>query len=81
LEEIIMKNVVVYTSSTCPYCTMVKNHLKEKGVDYVEKNVSTDNQARKELMSMGHMGVPVVLIDGEEVVGFDKDRIDALLGA
>ncbi|NMR95833.1 glutaredoxin family protein, partial [Vibrio parahaemolyticus] len=59
-----MKNVVVYTSSTCPYCTMVKNHLKEKGVDYVEKNVSTDNQARKELMSMGHMGVPVVLIDG-----------------
>jgi glutaredoxin len=60
---------------------MVKNHLKEKGVDYVEKNVSTDNQARKELMSMGHMGVPVVLIDGEEVVGFDKDRIDALLGA
>jgi glutaredoxin len=60
---------------------MVKNHLREKGVDYVEKNVSTDNQARKELMSMGHMGVPVVLIDGEEVVGFDKDRIDALLGA
>ncbi len=76
-----MKNVVVYTSSTCPYCTMVKNHLKEKGVDYVEKNVSTDNQARRELMSMGHMGVPVILIDGEEIVGFDKDKIDALLGA
>ncbi|TFZ41429.1 glutaredoxin family protein [Soehngenia longivitae] len=76
-----MKNVVVYTSSTCPYCTMVKNHLKEKGVDYVEKNVSTDNQARRELMSMGHMGVPVVIIDGEEIVGFDKDRIDSLLGA
>jgi len=76
-----MKNVVVYTSSTCPYCTMVKNHLREKGVDYVEKNVSTDNQARRELMSMGHMGVPVVIIDGEEIVGFDKDRIDSLLGA
>jgi len=81
LEEIIMKNVVVYTSSTCPYCTMAKNHLKEKGIDFVEKNVSTDNEARKELMSMGHMGVPVILIDGEEIVGFDKDRIDALLGA
>ncbi|MBC7087833.1 glutaredoxin family protein [Soehngenia saccharolytica] len=76
-----MKNVVVYTSSTCPYCTMAKNHLKEKGVDYVEKNVSTDNEARKELMAMGHMGVPVILIDGEEIVGFDKDKIDALLGA
>ncbi|HOK63339.1 MAG TPA: glutaredoxin family protein [Soehngenia sp.] len=76
-----MKNVVVYTSSTCPYCTMAKNHLKEKGIDFVEKNVSTDNEARKELMSMGHMGVPVILIDGEEIVGFDKDRIDALLGA
>jgi len=76
-----MKNVVVYTSSTCPYCTMAKNHLKEKGIDFVEKNVSTDSEARKELMSMGHMGVPVILIDGEEIVGFDKDRIDALLGA
>jgi len=74
-----MANVVVYTSSTCPYCTLAKNYLSEKGVEYTEKNVQTDKEARKELMTMGHMGVPVVVVDGEEVVGFDKEKLDTLL--
>lgn len=73
------KNVVVYTSNTCPYCTLAKNYLTEKGVSYVEKNVQTDKDARKELMAMGHMGVPVLVVDGEEVVGFDRDRLETLL--
>ncbi len=74
-----MANVVVYTSSTCPYCVSAKDYLKEKGIAYTEKNVQTDKDARKELMAMGHMGVPVLVIDGEEVVGFDKAKIDSLL--
>ncbi|MBC8590225.1 glutaredoxin family protein [Wansuia hejianensis] len=74
-----MKNVLVYTSNTCPYCTLAKNYLDEKGVEYTEKNVQTDSGARQELMAMGHMGVPVLVIDGEEIVGFDKDKIDTLL--
>ncbi len=75
-----MKNVVVYTSSTCPYCTLVKDHLNGKGVEFAEKNVSIDREAREELMAKGHTGVPVVVIDGEEVVGFNKEKIDSLLG-
>lgn len=74
-----MADVKVYTSSTCPYCVSAKEYLKEKGVEYTEKNVQTDKEARKELMAMGHMGVPVLVIDGEEIVGFDKDKIDNLL--
>lgn len=74
-----MKNVIVYSSNTCPYCTLAKDYLEEKGVEYTEKNVQTDKEARKELMAMGHMGVPVVVIGGEEIVGFDKDKIDELL--
>ncbi|GFN36548.1 glutaredoxin family protein [Tepidimicrobium xylanilyticum] len=74
-----MSNVVVYTSSTCPYCVSVKEYLEEKGVSYTEKNVSTDVDARKELMKMGHMGVPVTIIDGQEVVGFDRNKLDELL--
>lgn len=74
-----MANVTVYTSNTCPYCISAKDYLKEKGIDYTEKNVQTDKDARKELMAMGHMGVPVLVIDGEEVVGFDKEKIDTLL--
>ena len=76
-----MNDVIVFSSSTCPYCTLAKNHLAEKGVAFVEKNVSSDKEARKELMAMGHMGVPVVVINGTEIVGFDKDRIDSLLDA
>lgn len=74
-----MSNVIVYTSSTCPYCTLAKNYLSEKGIEYTEKNVQTDKEARKELMAMGHMGVPVLVVDGEEIVGFDKDKLDDLL--
>lgn len=74
-----MKQVIVYSSSTCPYCTMVKNFFDSKGINYIEKNVSTDTTARKELMGMGHMGVPVSIIDGTEVVGFDKQKLEDLL--
>ncbi|HHV46234.1 MAG TPA: glutaredoxin family protein [Tissierellia bacterium] len=72
-------NVIVYTSNTCPYCVAAKDYLHERGVSYTEKNIQTDPSARKELMRMGHMGVPVIIIDGEEIVGFDRAKIDELL--
>lgn len=74
-----MSKVVVYSSNTCPYCVSAKEYLTEKGVEFEEKNVQTNPEARQELMKMGHMGVPVLLIDGEEIVGFDKPKIDAAL--
>ncbi|QQY79889.1 glutaredoxin-like YruB-family protein [Keratinibaculum paraultunense] len=74
-----MANVIIYTSNTCPYCISAKNYLDEKGIDYIEKNIQTDPSARKELMDMGYMGVPVLIINGEEVVGFDQAKIDELL--
>ena len=73
------KNVVIYTSNTCGYCHMAKDYLKEIEVEYTEKNVSTDPQARKELMSQGFMGVPVIFVDEEVIQGFDKNRLDELL--
>ncbi len=74
-----MSKVVVYTSNTCPYCTMAKDYLKEKGVEYEEKNVQNDAAARDELISMGYTGVPVLVIGEEEIVGFDRARIDGAL--
>lgn len=73
------KEVIVYSSSTCPHCVSAKNYLTEKGVEYTEKNVSTDMEARKELIAKGYMGVPVIIVDGEEIVGFDKAKLDTLL--
>ena len=75
-----MSKVVVYSSNTCPYCVSAKQYLSENGVEFEERNVQTSADARQELMQMGHMGVPVILIDDEEIVGFDKDRIDGALG-
>ncbi len=74
-----MKNIKIYSSSTCSNCALAKEYLKEKGYEYEEKNVSTDPVAKKELISMGYMGVPVIMIDDEVVVGFDKIKLDELL--
>lgn len=74
-----MADVTVYSTDTCPHCVAAKDYLSQKGVDYTEKNVQNDTDARKELMSMGHMGVPVIVVDEEEIVGFDRARLDELL--
>lgn len=73
------KKVVVFTSNTCGYCHMAKDYLNEINVAFEEKNVSTDAEARKELMSQGFMGVPVIYVGDEVIQGFDKVRLDALL--
>lgn len=70
----------VYTIDTCIYCTKVKKYLSEKKVKYEEKNVQEDSKARKELLSMGYRTVPVIVLGKEEIVGFDKEKIDKILG-
>lgn len=73
-------NVTVYTTNTCPWCVKVKDYLKENNVQYTEKNVSADRSAAKEMIDKSQQrGVPVVDINGNIVVGFDKEQIDALL--
>ncbi len=71
-----MSKVKVYTTPTCVYCVTVKNFLKEKNIDYTEVDVSVDTQAADEMIEKtGQMGVPVLEIDGQMIVGFDKDKI------
>lgn len=78
--------VTVFSTTTCPYCKMLKDYLNEKGVSYVEKLVDTDEAAQKEMaeISNGFMGVPFVVAekDGnrETIVGFDKGRLNYILG-
>jgi glutaredoxin len=74
-----MKNVIVYTSNTCTYCSQAKEYLKEKGIAFEERNIK-EPAFRKELMGMGFMSVPVVKIGEEPVLGFDRTKIDELLG-
>lgn len=72
--------VKVYSTPTCPYCTMAKEYFSSKNVSYQNLDVSTDQTALEEMVKVsGQMGVPVIVIDGEVTVGFDKTRIDSLL--
>ena len=73
-----MEKVIVYTSNTCPYCTMAKDYLETKNVEFEERNVQEDSKAREELMAKGYTGVPVLVIGDEEIVGFDKGRLDQI---
>ncbi len=75
------KEVIIYTSNTCGYCHAAKDYFDSLKVGYTEKNVSTDLEARKELIQKGFMGVPVIIIDGEIIQGFDKAAIDEELAA
>ena len=74
-----MKEVIVYTSNTCTYCVQAKGYLKEKGIPYEERNIK-EPAFKKELMAMGFMSVPVIKIGEEPVLGFDKEKVDSLLG-
>lgn len=75
------KNVTVYTTPTCTWCTTVKRHLQENGIQYREINVAADQKAAEAMVKKsGQQGVPQTEINGQIVVGFDKTRINNLLG-
>jgi glutaredoxin 3 len=70
---------MVYTSPTCPYCGMVKDFLSQRGISFEERDVSRNPSYAQELVrNTGQMGVPVTIIDGEVVVGFDRGRLEQL---
>ncbi|EEB36567.1 glutaredoxin [Anaerococcus hydrogenalis DSM 7454] len=75
-----MKKVTVYTSNTCPHCKAAKNYLRENNIDFEEKNVDEDRSAIDYLVEKGHRGVPVINIEGEDIVGFNKELVDEKLG-
>lgn len=75
------KNVKVYSTPTCPWCIRVKQFLKENNVVFEDYDVGSDSSKADEMVAKsGQMGVPVVDIEGEIIVGFDKERIKASLG-
>ena len=75
------KTVTIYTTPTCHFCQMSKEYFKEHNVTYTEHNVAADMEKRQEMIDKsGQMGVPVVFIGEEMIVGFDKRRFDELLG-
>lgn len=76
-----MKKVIIYSTPTCVYCKMAKDFFVKNGVAYEEYNVAADEKARAEMFEKSHqMGVPVIDIEGNIVVGFDKKTVEDILG-
>lgn len=72
--------IKVYSTPACPYCYALKSYLKDRGFEFEDIDVSLDREAAKEMiMKSGQMGVPVADINGQIVIGFDREKIDELL--
>ncbi len=72
--------IKIYSTPTCPYCVTLKNFLKEKGFEFEDIDVSVNHEAAKEMIAKsGQMGVPVADINGQIVIGFDREKIIKLL--
>ena len=76
-EEMAVK---VYSTPTCPYCTMAKKFLKENNVSFQDIDVSRDREQAMEMVTKsGQRGVPVIDFNGQIIVGFDKGRLTHLI--
>lgn len=81
MKIIMDKTVKIYSTPTCVYCKMAKEFFKKNNVNYQELNVAEDEKAREEMIQKsGQLGVPVIDIDGEIMVGFDEPTLRKALG-
>lgn len=75
-----MSKVTIYSTPTCHYCNLAKEFFDANKVKYESFDVASDMEKRKEMMvKSGQLGVPVILIDDQVVVGFNKPRLSELL--
>ena len=74
------KNVTIYTTPSCVYCKMAKEFFQEHKIDYTEYDVASDAPRREEMIKItGQMGVPVIEVDGDITIGFDRSKLSQLL--
>ena len=75
------KKVFIYSTPTCPYCIRAKQFLSENKITFTNYDVSGDHEKAEEMIQKsGQMGVPVLDIGGEIIVGFDREKIKQTLG-
>jgi glutaredoxin 3 len=77
-----MHNITIYSTPTCGYCDVAKDWLTARNIPYVEKNVASDLEARKEMVEKSQqLGVPVFDVNGSIMVGYNEAKLRELLGA
>jgi glutaredoxin len=73
-------DVVVYTASGCSVCKAEMEFLSQRNIDFTEKDIRTDLDAMQEMVEMNSQSTPTTVIDGEVIIGFDKEKISEKLG-
>lgn len=74
------KKITIYSTPSCPFCTYAKNYFTETGIPFTDIDVSRDHAAAREMVQKsGQMGVPVIDIGGNIVVGFQPDVFEKLI--
>ena len=75
-----MKKVTIYSTPTCHFCSLAKDYFKENNIQFDAFDVASDLEKRREMVEKsGQLGVPVIIIDGEVIVGFDRPHLAELL--
>ena len=76
------KKVTIYSTPTCHFCQIAKDFLKDQDIGYTEFDVAHDLDRRQEMIQKsGQMGVPVIFVGDEMIVGFDREKLEAAIGA
>jgi glutaredoxin 3 len=73
-------DVVVYTAPGWPVCHAEMEFLSQRNIDFTEKNIRTDLEAMQEMVEMNSQSTPTTVIDGQVIIGFDKEKISEMLG-
>ena len=73
--------IKIYSTPTCPYCKAAKAFLKEKNIDFEDIDVSSNEKGLEEMKKKtgGEIGVPVIDVDGEIIIGFDEEKLSKLI--
>jgi len=75
-----MTTIKIYSTPSCPYCKLAKEFLKESGVAYEDVDVAANPSAANEMVKVsGQMGVPVLMIGDQVIVGWNKQAIQEAL--
>ena len=75
------KTVMLYTTPTCHNCHEIKAYLKERNVEFTEIDIASDEEARNMIIEKtGHIGAPIVQIGDEFIFGYDRKKMESLLG-
>ena len=75
-----MKKIETYTSDTCIQCKKAKEYFQNNNLEFIEYNISSNQEYKRELIKKGYLSVPVIVVEGQDILGFDLTRIKQLTG-